>query len=219
MDIINRIRRFGMEFMGRYYGTYMAIVLDNSDFQDRGKLTVRVSDISGAVNRRTTCFYKGLAGDQTGLHWVPPVGDIVFIEYRGGSPQEPYWVSSYFSKGSKPGEFTPDDVAFTFSDGTVIRNNSQDKELIIKHCSGTTIKLSDKTISLDGRVSLDSEGLKFKDSNLIDGEFTNTSLNDLSKGLLNILVVLASTGYSDPTFTQALTNIQAETTTGKPLTT
>jgi hypothetical protein len=175
------IRRFGIEAAGRFYGTYMGIVEDNSEYNNRGKLSVRVIDAVGPRNIIIPAYHKGVVGKGMGLHWVPEVGDVVFVEFRKGQSVYPYWSHSFYAKGDKKDSFTKDDIAFLFPGGTYIKNNHKDGILEIVHKSGYTYKIDDQGISQgkDKLQTITEAGLKWEDSNLTKSEVVEQSFKDV----------------------------------------
>jgi Type VI secretion system/phage-baseplate injector OB domain len=94
----------------RFYGKYQGFVVDNADPQKRGRLRALVPEVLGDVESgwAEPCFPYG-GGADFGAFAVPPVtkrGDAfttgVWVEFRGGDPQYPIWVGTFF--GAPDGE-------------------------------------------------------------------------------------------------------------------
>jgi hypothetical protein len=88
----------------RYYGKYQGFVVDTADPQHRGRLRALVPEVLGDVvsGWAEPCFPYG-GGANFGQFSMPPVtkdGDAfttgVWIEFRGGDPQHPIWVGTFF---------------------------------------------------------------------------------------------------------------------------
>jgi hypothetical protein len=175
------IRRFGIEAAGRFYGTYMAVVEDNSEYNTRGKLRVRVIDVVGPRQISAIAYYKGVVGKGMGLHWVPKVGEVVFVEFRKGLMAYPFWSHSFYAKGEKNDEFTADEIAFTFPDGTYVKNNHKDNALEIVHKSGYSYQVDDSGISQgnEKKQSITSRGLQWDDEHLAKSSAVEQSFNDV----------------------------------------
>jgi hypothetical protein len=137
----------------RYYGKYHGFVADNADPQKRGRLRAVVPEVLGDVvsGWAEACFAYGGGGD-FGTFSVPPVtkdGDAfttgVWIEFRGGDPQHPIWVGTFFgAPGDVPEAPGNDDapsvdvhVARTFAGHSVVAvDTAQDERLEIRDASG-----------------------------------------------------------------------------------
>ncbi len=103
----------------RYYGKYQGFVVDIADPQQRGRLRAQVPEILGDVvsGWAEPCFPYG-GGGNFGTFSVPPVtrdGDAyttgVWIEFRGGDPQHPIWVGTFFGAPGGTPEAPGDDAA------------------------------------------------------------------------------------------------------------
>jgi type VI secretion system (T6SS) baseplate-like injector VgrG len=104
----------------RYYGKYQGFVVDIADPQSRGRLRALVPEVLGDVvsGWAEACFPYG-GGPNFGTFSVPPVtrngNDYttgVWIEFRGGDPQHPIWVGTFFGapndKPEAPGDLDGD---------------------------------------------------------------------------------------------------------------
>jgi len=194
-----QIRQFGLEYTGRFYASYFAVVTDNTNFDDRGQLTVKPTDISGATANPILVYQKGFISKGMGIHWIPEKGDIVFIEFRKGFNRSPYWTGSFYAKGEKPRGLTKDDIAFTFPDGTQIKNDHKKHVLEIKHKGGYTVTLDEDGIvsGKDKPLSIDSKGLQWDSDPLLKGPITKDQISSLA----DMVEILSSalTSFGVPT--------------------
>lgn len=199
------IRRFGLEPFDRFYGIYLAIVVKNSEFGDRGKLTVKPTDITGATARPVHVYQKGLISKGMGVHWVPEVGDIVFLEFRKGDGSLGYWTGSFYAEGEKPTGLTDKDIAFTFPDGTVVKNNHEDKVLTITHTDGWVITIDSDGLLLEGdnKLEVSKKGLKFNGDTLLKGPDTVDTLTAIGD-----ILELLSTGVGATAGAPVVTTLQ-----------
>lgn len=101
----------------RFYGKYQGFVVDNADPQKRGRLRALVPEVLGDVESgwAEPCFSYG-GGADFGHFSVPPVtkkGDAfttgVWVEFRGGDPQYPIWVGTFFGAPDDKSEAPVDD--------------------------------------------------------------------------------------------------------------
>lgn len=137
----------------RFFGKYHGFVVDTADPQKRGRLRALVPEVLGDVTSgwAEACFPYG-GGNNFGTFSVPPVtkdGDAyttgVWIEFRGGDPQHPIWVGTFFgAPGDKP-EAPGDDaepsvdvhVTRTFAGHSVVAvDTSQQERFELRDASG-----------------------------------------------------------------------------------
>lgn len=100
--------------VGRYYGKYRATVLDNSDKEHRGLLSVEVPDVYGAgvaVTAEACLPY--------GQYFVPPKGANVWVEFEAGDAERPLWVGVALTKAEQT-KVKPDSVKITHTGDAVI---------------------------------------------------------------------------------------------------
>ncbi len=79
------------EYLGKYRGT----VLNNVDPEQRGRLTLSVPDVLGAVpsSWAEPCVpLAGPTGPPMGVYLVPPIGAGVWAEFEHGDPSYPIWT-------------------------------------------------------------------------------------------------------------------------------
>ena len=78
-----------------YLGKYRGTVLNNIDPEFRGRLMCIVPDVYGLVPS-TWCEactpLAGPTGPPMGVHFVPPIGAGVWVEFEQGDPDYPIWV-------------------------------------------------------------------------------------------------------------------------------
>ena len=82
----------------RFYGKYRAIVVDNQDPKQLGRLKVKVPSVLGAdvvTGWAAPCTPYGGAADQ-GLLFVPERDAGVWVEFEEGDLEFPIWVGTYW---------------------------------------------------------------------------------------------------------------------------
>lgn len=137
----------------RYYGKYHGFVVDNADPQKRGRVRALVPEVLGEVvsGWAEACFSYG-GGADFGTFSVPPVtksGDAfttgVWIEFRGGDPQHPIWVGTFFGAPNDTPEAPGDDdkpdvnvhVARTFAGHSLVAvDTPQEERLELRDAGG-----------------------------------------------------------------------------------
>jgi phage baseplate assembly protein V len=88
-----------------HYGVYRAVVTDNRDPDERGRVLVRLPTGQESWAELATL----LAGDGYGAWFRPDPEDEVLVAFEGGDPRRPYVVGALWGKGDRPPE-TEDDV-------------------------------------------------------------------------------------------------------------
>jgi len=106
----------------RYYGKYHGFVVENEDPAKRGRIRVLVPEVLGpnfVSGWAEPCFPYG-GGPDYGHYSVPPVCKSadgkrfttgVWVEFRGGDPQYPIWVGTFFGAPGGTSEAPGDDDA------------------------------------------------------------------------------------------------------------
>jgi uncharacterized protein involved in type VI secretion and phage assembly len=88
---------------GRFYGKYRGTVTSNVDPQQMGRLLVTVPDVLGSAPATWAVACTPLAGPigaGMGVHFIPPMGAGVWVEFEHGDPQYPIWVGCRWGSSS-----------------------------------------------------------------------------------------------------------------------
>ena len=85
----------------KYYGKYRAIVLNNIDPEQRGRILVEIAAIGGLVPSTWALPCVPIAGLQSGISVVPQVGSNVWIEFEQGDPDYPIWVGGWWGTATE----------------------------------------------------------------------------------------------------------------------
>jgi uncharacterized protein involved in type VI secretion and phage assembly len=142
----------------QYLGKYRGVVRQNTDPQGIGRIQVQVIGVfSVASTWAMPCF--PVAGAQTGMVAVPPVGAGVWVEFERGDPDFPIWTGCYFSTRSEvpplAQRVTPPIAAITaqtplgnaiqVSDAPPARDGGG---IVLRSASGVSIVVNDSGIFL-----------------------------------------------------------------------
>jgi hypothetical protein len=79
------------QFWGKYRGT----VANNLDPENRGRLQLTVSDVTGLIpSTWAECCapFAGMTGSAAGFFAIPPIGAAVWVEFERGDPNKPIWT-------------------------------------------------------------------------------------------------------------------------------
>ena len=85
-----------MSALQKFFGKYRGTVVNNVDVMQMGRIQAIVPDVS-AVALTSWCMpCVPVAGLQTGVFTVPPIGAGVWIEFEQGDPDYPIWTGCYW---------------------------------------------------------------------------------------------------------------------------
>jgi len=82
----------------KYFGKYRATVINNVDPMLKGRIQVQVPDVIGMIPSTWAMPCIPVAGLQTGIYTVPPIGAGVWVEFEQGDPDYPIWVGGYWGE-------------------------------------------------------------------------------------------------------------------------
>ena len=211
MTLNEIIQSQGLEGLGRYYGKYRGVVINNDDPNKQNRLLVQVPGILNAEPILSTPSnqHGGMNFGSKGL--TPKVGEIVWVEFENGIPLKAIWSYHGWADGECPKDFNRDTFGFVSPKGNKVIWNEIDGSLYIKVIGKSVIE-TDSEVSLTSKenVSVTSDKeitINGSTINLINGEEgllkagkTIGELNDLKSVVGKILMFLRS---FTPTGTQA----------------
>lgn len=154
----------GTEAIGRYYGTYRALVLNNEDGINVGKILVQIPFVQSGIE--VWAYPKSIGG---GLGYgfkylMPPKGEFVWVEFEYGDPARPVWSYHPWALGEMPDELkSPNVIGLVTPKGHQIILDEENDTFFLKLEGGASLKIEKDKITLVGQ----------------DGESQN-------KGLVNI---------------------------------
>jgi len=79
-----------------FYGKYRAVVANNVDPLQIGRIQVMVPDVNGFIPSTWAMPCVPVAGVNTGVFTVPMIGSGVWIEFERGDIDYPIWVGGYW---------------------------------------------------------------------------------------------------------------------------
>lgn len=160
---------------GRFYGLYPALVIDNQDPDNQGRVRIRLPwspDNDGGAYENWARLATMMAGNNRGSWFIPDVDDEVLVGFEGGDPRRPYVVGMLWNGGDAPPEQMDGDnnlktilsragirITMDDSDGAVKLTLSTpgghslvfddgDQSLTATDSSGNTVKLEPSNISV-----------------------------------------------------------------------
>ncbi|MGH9928212.1 MAG: phage baseplate assembly protein V [Pyrinomonadaceae bacterium] len=190
---------------GRFFGKYRALVVDNADPENRGRLKLSVPSVLGGdvVSAwALPCAPYGGAADQ-GFFFIPEVEAAVWVEFEAGNLDYPVWVGTFWAKPGgasevpKPGDSQspPTRKIIRTLKGNSIEMEDKDSEevFIITYNDGskTNVVTMDKNgIAIvdanENKVTLDSSGVVIEDKSQNKIEMTATAINILPAAQIKI---------------------------------
>lgn len=203
MTITDIIQERGLEGLGRYYGKYRGVVVDNNDPSNQNRLLVQVPGILNCEPILTTSSNQQGGVDFGFKHPTPQPGEIVWVEFENGIPLKGIWSYHGWANGETPKEFNKDTFGFKRPNGNKIIWNDIDGSLHIKVIGKSTLETDDDiSVTSKGSVTVTSEKeitIKGSTVNLINGEEgllkankMVTELNEVKSTLRKVLSFLRS---------------------------
>lgn len=84
---------------GRYWGKYQAIVSDNNDPENKGRIRVKQNFFYGVDSSPWAMPCVPFGGSpQIGVYDAPEIGSGVWIEFQYGIPKLPIWTGFWFAR-------------------------------------------------------------------------------------------------------------------------
>lgn len=80
----------------RFYGKYRGLVIENIDPEQIGRVLLQVPDVRGELPSSWAMPCVPVAGIQSGIFAVPPIGSQVWVEFEQGDPDYPIWTGGFW---------------------------------------------------------------------------------------------------------------------------
>ncbi|MGB7539425.1 MAG: phage baseplate assembly protein V [Anaerolineales bacterium] len=87
---------------GRHYGKYRALVSDNQDPKNLGRIKARVPEVLGNVVSGWALPCAPYTGNGSGAYAVPESGAGVWIEFEAGDVSRPIWSGCWWGDNQLP---------------------------------------------------------------------------------------------------------------------
>ena len=152
------------QFVGKYRGT----VVNNVDPQNMGRLAVTVPDVSNVQTSTWAMPSAALAGGQSGLFAVPPVGSNVWVEFEQGNSDYPVWSGCFWGSGAEvPPSATAAPpgvqcIVLQSVNGNLLMISDQPGPrggILLKSSSGASIAINDTGITItNGQATIQIAG-------------------------------------------------------------
>lgn len=80
----------------KFYGKYRGLVIENIDPEQIGRVMLQVPDVLGEIPSSWAMPCVPVAGIQSGIFAVPPIGSQVWVEFEQGDPDYPIWTGGFW---------------------------------------------------------------------------------------------------------------------------
>ena len=131
------------------FGKYRGQVADNRDPQTRGRVQVSVPAIVPASDPQWAEACVPFAGNQTGMLFLPAIGDNVWVEFEGGDVSKPIWSGCFWNSGMAPGNDVLKKTIKTLAATLTLSESPGDPEITIETVTGSKITLKGPQITID----------------------------------------------------------------------
>src|SRR5262245_9248283 len=158
------LARLAQRIEGRFYGKYRALVVDNADPENRGRLRLQIPSVLGGEvvsGWALPCLPYGGAADQ-GFFFIPEVDACVWAEFEMGDLAYPIWVGAFWSKPGGETEAPKPADAQSPPTSKVIKTLNHLIELADED-GKAAIRITDQANS--NEIVIDGQGVALKDAN------------------------------------------------------
>lgn len=138
----------------KLWGKYRGLVFKNIDPEMRGRILVKVPDVSNdELTYAMPCV--PIAGPGMGTFFLPPIGSSVWIEFEQGNPDYPIWVGCYWDRSQDIPELayagtpgSPNIVLQTAAQNSIVISDLPDSSggIMLKSTSGASVIVNDTGI-------------------------------------------------------------------------
>ena len=137
------IQENGLEYLGRYYSTYRAIVINNNDELNMNRVHVYIPSVQNGIKIWALPKPTTIGGCFHGLKLTTPlVGEVVYIEFEGGDPLRPLWSYHGWATGETPDDLKDNNsIGLVTPEGNKIFIKDIDGELYIQTNSKVNISI------------------------------------------------------------------------------
>jgi uncharacterized protein involved in type VI secretion and phage assembly len=179
--LLGLLRDSTLDRSGRIYGVVTAVVTNNQDPEQQGRVRLRYPWLAGEGEGESwwARVVAPMAGEGTGLMLIPNVDDEVLVAFDRGDLRFPYVLGSLWSRNRPPPETVDDENTkgtFRSRSGHIVRFDDSDgaeKIEVLDARGGVSVVIDSKestitvsadndvvVTSSDGKVTLSGQGIE-----------------------------------------------------------
>ena len=196
------IQENGLEYLGRYYSTYRAIVINNNDELNMNRVHVYIPSVQNGIKIWALPKSTTIGGCFHGLKLTTPlVGEVVYIEFECGDPLRPLWSYHGWATGETPDDLKDNNsIGLVTPEGNKIYIKDIDGELYIQTNSKVNISI------LEGpSLKMTQKGFTF---NFGDNFSLKKTLTQILDAILQLTVTTGVGPSGTPINAQTFTDIK-----------
>ena len=196
------IQENGLEYLGRYYSTYRAIVINNNDELNMNRVHVYIPSVQNGIKIWALPKSTTIGGCFHGLKLTTPlVGEVVYIEFEGGDLLRPLWSYHGWATGETPDDLKDNNsIGLVTPEGNKIFIKDIDGELYIQTNSKVNISI------LEGpSLKMTQKGFTF---NFGDNFSLKKTLTQILDAILQLTVTTGVGPSGTPINAQTFTDIK-----------
>jgi phage baseplate assembly protein gpV len=148
-EFCDKLKNYGLEFFGLYYGTYKAKVMSNTDPNNRGRLAIWCPQVHGPVSAQVWAEHKSpYAGNNFGFWAVPDVDEWVYVTFDHGRAEFPIWDGGWYANAEPTVDMVNSKVCLVTKEGMKIVIDRQAATILVDSGNGSSVTLSANTLAL-----------------------------------------------------------------------
>lgn len=128
----------------KFYGKYRAIVADNRDPDNMGRIKVRCPVVLGEYISAWCTPCVACAFNDGGIYYVPNEGEVVWVEFEEGNPSKPIYVGSWWIPNRTPlqnSKNVTDKIMLVSRNQHIIEIDDKNNAITIKMKDGSRFKI------------------------------------------------------------------------------
>lgn len=153
-DILKQMSYEGTESIGLFLSIYRAIVTNNEDPENMGRIQAIVPGVIDEPLNYWILPIGNFGGKNYGTHIIPQVGSIVYVQFELGDTTKPLWFHGYHGTGDIPeGYSNPNHFWFMTPGGATVEIDDDKKEITLNDHHGNSVELNENGVSIDVKSS------------------------------------------------------------------